>query len=509
MSEQSTPATVDAAASASAAPRWTRAVWLLIPLVLSTAVHHGILRNYFFSDDFLNLYRIKNAGLLEYLLTPHGGHTLVLRNLLFYVFVKVFDTAPPPYFLLVLLTHLVNVVLLFFVLARLTGSDRLACFGATLWGAAPIQAGTLGWYSVYGHAVAGTLLLVILDIVSRAAAAGVAPSRRALNVCYALALLATVSFGVGVGFALALPLVVAWLAPDARRAARWGLPLWSLWLAVPLLYLGLFLINGLFFGEGLETPNTLVKFALQYWAIIPLGLVHMIAYGVMQLALSFAFAASGGAAVVSYAVVGALALFTALALWRSPAPIRRAVAAAALLALSCYAIIVAGRVVFFKSYTDAVMAMQPRYHYAALIPLTLLICLLLGQLGVLIRVRAWMANALLFAWLALLGAAYANFGYVTDHHDVARRQTEQVLGIIRTRLNAKPPGADVFIENRSFAGLPLVPKPIFPGWAGVFVIYYPSNTVDGRRVHFVDKELAVGVASARGKRSAGLVVPPP
>ena len=291
---------------------------------------------------------------------------------------------------------------------RLTGSDRLACFGAALWGAAPIQAGTLGWYSVYGHAVAGTLLLLVLEIVSRAGAAGVAPTRRALIACYVLALLATVSFGVGVGFALVLPPVVAWLAPEARRAARWGLPLWSLWVSVPLLYLGLFLINGLLFGEGLETPNTLVTLALQYWTIIPLALVYMIAYGVMQLALGFAFAPGYATAGASYAVVGALALFTALAAWRSPAPTRRAIAAAALLAISCYAIIVAGRAAFFHSY-DAVMAKQPRYHYTALIPLTLLLCLLLAQLARGIGLRRGMADALLLAWLALWGAV-ATFG---------------------------------------------------------------------------------------------------
>src|SRR5258708_7093514 len=59
MSEQSRTATADAG---SAQSRWTRVVLLAIPLILSTAVHHGILRNYFYSDDFLNLYRIKNEG---------------------------------------------------------------------------------------------------------------------------------------------------------------------------------------------------------------------------------------------------------------------------------------------------------------------------------------------------------------------------------------------------------------------------------------------------------------
>jgi hypothetical protein len=233
------------------------------------------------------------------------------------------------------------------------------------------------------------------------------------------------------------------------------------------------------------------------------------AYGIMSLCLSFAFQPDYYSDPASYAVVGALVLCAVLLARRASPDMRRALAASALLAVACYGIIVAGRVVFFASYSSATLAMQPRYHYAGLLPLTLVLCLLLAQIGSLLRLPAWAGSALVLLWLALLTAAYVRSDFAIDHHAEAKTQTERVLGVIRARIAARPPGSEVFIENRGFAAFPGgVPRPLFPGWASVFVIYYPDEVVDGRRVRFVDRDLGVIVASARGRRSKGLLVLP-
>jgi len=49
---------------------------------------------------------------------------------------------------------------------------------------------------------------------------------------------------------------------------------------------------------------------------------------------------------------------------------------------------------------------------------------------------------------------------------------------------------------------------LFPGWAGVFTLFFPSNVVDGRRVDFVVADPTVIEAHRSGKRTAGLLVPP-
>src|SRR5262245_11073681 len=88
--------------------------WLILPpVLLSIYAYAAVTRAYFASDDFVYLYRAYDAPLDELLLSPHGGHVLIARNLVFLLFVRLFGTEAPLYFVCVLLTHLVNVVLLF------------------------------------------------------------------------------------------------------------------------------------------------------------------------------------------------------------------------------------------------------------------------------------------------------------------------------------------------------------------------------------------------------------
>jgi hypothetical protein len=49
---------------------------------------------------------------------------------------------------------------------------------------------------------------------------------------------------------------------------------------------------------------------------------------------------------------------------------------------------------------------------------------------------------------------------------------------------------------------------VLPGWAAVFVIFYPENVVDGRRVYFITAHPGALRAAKRGRRSATLLVPP-
>jgi hypothetical protein len=127
---------------------------------------HG---EFFHYDDSLHLYRIVNTNWLEFLVTMHGGHLLITRNAVFLLNYELFAGAPAGYFWFALVTHLINVVLLFALVRGLTGSASLACFGAALWGILPAHEGTIGWYSAYGHALASTFVLLVLLGVVRAA----------------------------------------------------------------------------------------------------------------------------------------------------------------------------------------------------------------------------------------------------------------------------------------------------------------------------------------------------
>jgi hypothetical protein len=147
-----------------------------------------------------------------------------------------------------------------------------------------------------------------------------------------------------------------------------------------------------------------------------------------------------------------------------------------------------------------------RYHYAALIPLTIAFCIVFAQFDRSAWFGARAGNVLLLAWLVCCGAAYLYQPLAIDHHAEARRQTSEAVEAIRKQIQAQPQGAAVFIRNRHFRPLPL-PAVHFPGTAAAFVIFFPGNVVDGRPVYFVDRNPTVR-AAFKGKRTTTLIVPP-
>jgi hypothetical protein len=145
-----------------------------------------------------------------------------------------------------------------------------------------------------------------------------------------------------------------------------------------------------------------------------------------------------------------------------------------------------------------------RYHYVGPLLLTILVCLALQQFAHALSNRA--ATELLVAWLALSMLSQARCGVAPDDHRQARQATEQVSGAIRAAIAQRPLGEDVYIDNQPFAQVPLSPT-LFPGWAAVFTIFFPHNTVDGRAVYFVEADGATRDAARHGQRTRTLIVP--
>jgi hypothetical protein len=108
------------------------ALLLIIPLTLAAMVYHPITRVYFFADDLSTLAMAASDSPVAFVLPPFGGHLDVTRNLVFLTSYRLFGMRAELFYWTVLLTHLLNVWLLFRVLRRLTASDVLACFGATV-----------------------------------------------------------------------------------------------------------------------------------------------------------------------------------------------------------------------------------------------------------------------------------------------------------------------------------------------------------------------------------------
>jgi hypothetical protein len=201
---------------------------------------------------------------------------------------------------------------------------------------------------------------------------------------------------------------------------------------------------------------------------------------------------------------GFLAVVLGGSLASAPAS-RRAFAALAMLALVAYGAVALGRASFFGvfHYPLSRAATAARYHYIPLALLTAVLCLALLPL------RTWHARAsraldlaagtFVLARLSLL----AVHPFPIDHHDAQRHAVEAVLARVRAAALAAPPGAVVRVENQPFPPA-LIPW-LFPGSAGVFLIFDPRDSVAGRQVRFVAAEGDWRLAQERGGRIARLV----
>jgi hypothetical protein len=249
---------------------------------------------------------------------------------------------------------------------------------------------------------------------------------------------------------------------------------------------------------------------LSYYNLISVMLVYLLSYGIGSLVLGFAFVAGKFPTVPPIAVSVVFLVMLAIVLWRATPVMRRHIAGLLLLCLGCYAVIAAGRAIFFLIPTMGYAVVQQRYHYVAPIPLAIVLCIMLHQLAPR-HGRGVAGVTLLLVWAGFTFYSYRHARPFLDLHPNTRAETNMVLNGVRAQVAAAPAGADVYIPNRDFksVGHLLVGNPAgFPGWAAIFAVFYPDNVVDGRRVHFVIDDPFVVQAVSGGRRTSGLVVGP-
>lgn len=485
------------------------ALLLLVALGLTALAYAPIVRNYFYGDDFIYLYEMNNNPFLEFLLRPHGGHVHVLRNLIFYASHAAFGTAPTWYYVEAFATHLLNVGLLYELIWLFTGSPYLACFGSALWGTAPFNEETLGWYSVYGQVLGVALMLGVLVQVEQVVSGRRRERRWTPYVWYLMLLGATLSFGTGTASAIAFPLMFLLLAPGllARRPFKVLVP--SLLVVIPVLYFTLFWLYKQTGGVPADQPSWFFLGALRHWPELARMLIGLPAYGLTAVLLrlppmghDYPLVAAVAASVTFG--IGVLALLT-----RASDRQKRQLLACVVLALGCYGVIAFGRaVVFAEIFTVVPAETVSRYHYASSIPLVIIVCLLLNHVATPLRLGR-LRDVALVAWIGFTAFAAWRSARLIDHHDEARNEATKVVQSIQSQIAAHAAGKVVYISNGPFEATGPLYR-IFPGWAGVFISYWSANSVDGKRVYFVDQfEPTVAAARARPQtRAASLLIGP-
>ncbi len=477
----------------------------LVAAIGAFVAAYPILGNYFLPDDFGSFYEVANFGPREFLVAPAAGHMLVARHAALYVLFLLFRLESTGYFAVALATHIVNVLLLYALVRRLTGSYYLACFGALLFGVCPANAGTLGWFAVYGQAMAATFTLAaLLLLVARGN--DERPLGTAAAVWVALCMLvASQSFGTGAAAALVLPVVAVLLRPSVLHTRGPALVL----CAVPVLVRGAwFLMHAvqtrlnplppaikLRILEGLVSPDDNAAFMLGH--ISALGVVSLIAGGAYPLA-SYPNA-------TSTAVVATFAIGVVWALVRGSNRSRRVLLAFLVLALASYASIAAARGATFaylrpddlmRSFTAAT-----RYHYLAQVSITVIACLVLAEAASRFEWGPATSGLILGLW-GIWAMAGTVLSPPIDHFDERRALVAHVHERILQQVREHPPGSTMCLRNEA-AGL----QSAFPGSVGVFMLLYPDNELEGRRVYFVSSDPKLLARREQGGRLARLLLP--
>jgi hypothetical protein len=480
----------------------------LVPVLVSAIMYWPILTNYFHADDFGCMYNIANNGFVEFLLTPNGGHLLFVRNLIFYAFYRMFGLDPLPYFVSVLLTHLANVLLLFLVIQRLTRSARLATFGATLWGICPLNEGSLGWYSVYGQVLTGTIQLWLLYEILGVAKTGQAPSRRRLAGWYLLLLAGATCFGVGIAVAMTCAAMAFLLLPASPARTRIVRVMSSLLIVIPVLFVSFHRLYAAISAGAVNEGMAQIG-QLRAWRPILEMLGQLLRYGATSLALPYLSVGDNNGSALRNVVAVLWIAGMAVVLLRAPASHKRRLLAFLLSAVATYALIAAGRAAFYIALGRSVAAgaTEPRYYYVGSISIAIVFCLLLDDLGRVARFGAWSRDALLVVWTGAIVFTLARRHPSIDHHATARKETQWVLATIDKLAKDTPEHQALYVQNYLFRSIDWDPTGNFPGWAAVFMIAYPDRVVHGRPVYFVETNPKVlAVARARPDRPINTIL---
>src|SRR5262245_4983974 len=464
---------------------------VLLPLAMAAWVYFPITRVYFFADDYVHPASIASDPMAAFLLRPVGGHNCLAWNIVFLATYRLVGLRADLYYWSVLLTHLLNVALLFSLLRVLTASATLACFGAALWGTSPLLAQTLCWYAVFGQVMVATVMLFVLHATARLAAAEAPLRTRTACAWIVLLLIGTTLFGVGLGVALTAPLVLFLLLPDAwhRRAPR------GAFLALPAvavaLYFGLRWVANRVEPLQPEEMGQLLFAQSGFDAVIAM-FAHLLAFSMAGTALGFFLPVPypNAASEVAIAAFGAGLTFAA---WRGDWATRRALLAMLVLACGIYLVVALGRANIYRMFDISFEqgASVFRYHYAGFIPVTVLLCLVLQRIGRLGGLRAVPRGLALAAGLGVLVLGYRRSGVAIDERFAGREFFANTLRGIATAVAAQPEGATVYLENLTSPQVLLgsfIPDRLFPGRAGVFLLTHRSDTLDGRRVRFIERD---------------------
>jgi hypothetical protein len=178
--------------------------------------------------------------------------------------------------------------------------------------------------------------------------------------------------------------------------------------------------------------------------------------------------------------------------WRGSSATRRTAVGLVSLSLGAYLAVGLGRAFLARSApTMTTLASEHRYHHVASIPIVILTCLALEEIGRFAWLRAVPRSLLLAAALVVGGYGFVRSDFLVDDHAGARELIQRELQAMADEVRSVPTGATAYLENGRAS--PVLVGPVllhqqFPGRAAIFILSQPDDELAGRQVRFVERD---------------------
>ncbi|MCW5892341.1 MAG: hypothetical protein KIT14_17605 [bacterium] len=478
---------------------------ILLPVLLAALVFWPTPAQFFYREDLYHLYRAVNQPWPALLLQQHAGHLYSAFSALVVACHALFGMRADGWFAVLLALHLVNVLLLFRLLRRTTGSPQLACLGALGWAVAPMHAEAMTWFVMSGHVLATTCILGVL--ASLVASAG-RPPGIARGLAWILSLLvASTANGAGTAAALGLPFA-AWLLLPPGAARRWSVAvLATAWLPIVTVMLASRAAGHLpgivpGFTSGLPPPK--------HWPASLRLFSELLRHGVTGPLVGLALPHPSPR--VAWLVALAWLAAGAGALRMAASSARRTTAGLLVVALAVYGVtaLARGGLYALLARVAGEGGALARYHYLGTALLVAVTCQIVALLLCRWPLPRPVLRAAPFAATAVLLLAWSLTSWRLDHREIARDHLARMHRQIEAAaIAAAPPGGIALLTNQPTPGLGgLMGQAAFPGWAAVLALTEPDGEIAGRHVLLVEPDVTARLLAATGRRTAGIVVVP-
>jgi hypothetical protein len=482
---------------------------LVLSLAAVLIVNFQLLSAFFYQDDFLHFYQISNWDPFEFIFWPFGGHLYIFRSLIFYCMFKLFGVNSVAFFSTVLLTHIGSAYILYKIIYLLTDKPLIAAAGMMIWGICPVNYGTLGWYSAYGQVLVCFFFLLLLYDLLRIEKGKILFSMNITIRWSIYFFLMATSLGNGLAIACLLPVaivIILW-----KNDKKWEIALSMLPVIVVILLLFILKdsIYYSFSGEVYSVKPVALSVAFSNYRIIILEMfIRMCVYGIYCMAafpLLFVSSTMKYPTAAFFISIPVVILFIVLFL-RSK-EYRRHYAVLSIFFLGLIGLTAYARAWLYNVFGVPMISasITPRYYYVILIVAVLILALMADELS---DIFPKIAKVIVPSVLIVIILSVFPSMNLAPKIDVCNTSVNEkksyynTITDIEKTIRAYPEGSSVFIDNKINDQIPIfgASDTGFPGKAAVFTITYPNNTVEGRRVYFVEKDCRVAEKNIEKKK---------